>query len=155
MKLKLRRTIKYSDSSGRAHMTVQLFLGFQYSHFCSCSPVELIRLPPTTVKIYIFCLLVFVVFFCWWASNHKSFIIIFLKCQLMIITSLFYNAHIHIHMHTHTIIYIHTKTLKVFLSVYYRCHFVISSYHKSYQQYFDILSNYKKLEIHYYKKEKK
>ena len=41
---------------------------------------------------------------------------------------------------------------KVRPTVYYSYHFVISSYHKSYQQYLDILLYYKKLEIYYYKK---
>ena len=55
-------------------------------------------------------------------------------------------ANIHIHEHT----YKH----KVLLAVYHSCNWVISSYHKSYQQY-EILLNYKKLEISCYQKKKK
>ena len=61
-------------------------------------------------------------------------------------------------MHIHTyILNTHTHILytrKVLPTVYYRCHLVIFSYQKSYQQYFDILLNYQKLEIYRYKRKK-
>ena len=54
------------------------------------------------------------------------------------------------HKHTHTPTQLHT----LLPTVYYSCHLVISSYHKSYQQYFDILLDYKKVEIYCYEKKK-
>ena len=56
----------------------------------------------------------------------------------------------HSHTHTHTHTYIHT----ILPTVYYSCHLVVSSYHKSYLQYFDILLNYIKLQTFCYKKKK-
>ena len=51
--------------------------------------------------------------------------------------------HVHIHTHIQTHTYTHTHTLIKVLSTVYR---------KSYQQYFDILLNCKKLKIYCYKK---
>ena len=51
------------------------------------------------------------------------------------------------HIHTEPHIYRH----KVLHLVYYSCNLVISSYQMSYQQYFNILLNYVKQEVYYYK----
>ena len=51
---------------------------------------------------------------------------------------------IYIHAYSHTHTKPHTYTHKVLLAVHYSSYLVISSYHKSYQKYFDILLNYKK-----------
>ena len=58
--------------------------------------------------------------------------------------------HIHILTNTHTPTHLH----KLLPTVYYSCHLVVSSYHKSYKQYFDILLDYKKVETYCYKKKK-
>ena len=55
-----------------------------------------------------------------------------------------YIYYIYILTYTHT----QTNIYKFLPTVYYSCHLVISSYHKSYQQNFDILLNYKKLELY-------
>ena len=52
------------------------------------------------------------------------------------------------HLHTRT------DTPTVFPTVYYSCRLVISSYHKLYQKYFDILLNYKILKLFCYQKKK-
>ena len=62
--------------------------------------------------------------------------------------------HIYIYTHTHIHTHPHTHTNKFLPTVYYRGHLVITSYHKSYQPYFDILLNYTKLEIYCYKRKK-
>ena len=60
----------------------------------------------------------------------------------------------YIYIYTYTRIHIHTHLHKVLPTIYYSCCLVISIYRKSYQQYFDILLNYKKLEIDCYIKNK-
>ena len=45
--------------------------------------------------------------------------------------------------HAHIYAHLHTYRHKVLPAVYYSSHLVIFSYNKSYQQYFDILLNYK------------
>ena len=66
--------------------------------------------------------------------------------------SVIMHTYIHIRIdtnsHTHTPTYLH----KVLPTVCYGCHFVISSYQKSYQQYFDILLDYQKVQVYCYKK---
>ena len=76
----------------------------------------------------------------------QAYISVFLKCQfLMFYTHKHKHKHIHINIHTYS--HTHTTFLHKALSkIYYICGLVISGYHKSYQQYFDILLNYIKLE---------
>ena len=61
---------------------------------------------------------------------------------------------IHIYIHTYSHTCTHTYKNKVLPKVYYSCH-LVTGYHKSYQQYFDILLSCKKLEIYCYKKSNK
>ena len=68
-----------------------------------------------------------------------------LKVSVDDILSQAYN-NAYIYRHTHILTCIHTKVHKVLLTIYNSCRLVIWSYHKSYQQCFDILLNYKKLE---------
>ena len=74
-----------------------------------------------------------------------------------ILSQLFILMHTHVHIYTYTHTHIrhtahwHTQS---FVCRYYSCHLMISSYHESYQQYFDISLNYKNLEIYCYKKKK-
>ena len=91
--------------------------------------------------------------FCWWLCNHKSSLFAWSVSWWYFIKSLYDNSHIYTHMHTHrlTYTYLHTYTYEVLPTVYYSCHLVVFNYHKSYQQYFHILLNYKKLEIYCYK----
>ena len=66
-----------------------------------------------------------------------------------ILSQFFNNAHIYTHIEKHilTYIYKHPRTYKkVLLTTYYSGCLVISSHHKSYQQYFDNLLNDKNLE---------
>ena len=67
------------------------------------------------------------------------------------LTYIYAPIHTHLLTYTHPHIYIHKVLTKVYLS----SHLVISSYHMSSQQYFDILLNYKKPEIYCYKKKMK
>ena len=80
------------------------------------------------------------------AMQLQAYISVFLKCQfLMFYTHKHKHKHIHINIHTYS--HTHTTFLHKALSkIYYKCGLVISGYHKSYQQYFDILLNYIKLE---------
>ena len=150
-------------------MTSATVLGISIQTFLLCllSSTDQVP-PPTTVNIFLFVCLS-VCFFCWCFYNHKPFIIVCLKCQLM----MFYHAHIYIctaqktadsvtfteetlngqphflctdiyaHILTYTLAHTHTYTYKMLPAVKYSCHLVISKCHKSYQQYFDILLNYK------------
>ena len=70
-----------------------------------------------------------------------------------ILSLVYNNAHIYIHAYSDTLTTTHLH--KVLPPLYYSCHFVISSHHKSYQQYFEILLNYEKPEIYRYKKKEK
>ena len=73
---------------------VRLFWGFQYRHFCSVSSAALTGSTAHHCEYFFVCLFfcLSVGFFCWCFYNHKPFIIVCLKCQLM----MFYHAHIYI-----------------------------------------------------------
>ena len=143
----MRRPIEYSESSGRAHqlMIRVTFWGFQYNHFCLGSPVELIRFHFQPPWIYIF----FVSLFCF----VDGYITTSYNCLLEVSDDDILSQ-VFVIMHKYIYIYIHTYPQKVSPTVYYSCHLVIPNYHKSYQQYFNILLNYTILEIYCYQKKK-
>ena len=129
----------------------RLFQGFQYSHFCSGSSAERIRYTlPTAVDIFLFLLLMVrelqVIHNCFLEVSVDDIL-----SQVFILMHTHIHIYIHIYSHTHTP---HTCIHNVLTAVYYSCHLMISSYQKSYQQYFDILLNYKNLEIYCYKMKK-
>ena len=62
--------------------------------------------------------------------------------------------HMYIHMHIFSHTQVHTYRHKVLPTLYDSCYLVLSSYHKSYQQYFDILLNYTKSENYCCRKNK-
>ena len=57
-------------------------------------------------------------------------------------------AHMYTCIHAHILLYTHAHiyTHKILPTIYDRAYFVIYSYHNCYQQFFEILLNYKKLE---------
>ena len=63
-----------------------------------------------------------------------------------ILSQVYNNVHLYTHLHTHILTQIHIPThlQKVSPTIYYSCRFVISTFHKSYQKYFDNLLNHKK-----------
>ena len=96
--------------------------------------------------------------FCWCLHNHRSYIIVCLKCQLMIfITSLYNNAYIYTYIHTSILTYTLTHTLTwitfclQYTIVVIWWYLVITSLTNN----TDISLNYKKLELYCYKKKKK
>ena len=122
----------------------RVFWGFQYIHVCSGSPAELIRFHPPPLWIFI----------CLFVCFADGYVTTSLYNDLLemsvddILWHVYNNAHINTHIHTNILTYIHTPTHlhKVLRRIYYSCRLLICSYHKSYQQYFDSLLNYQKLE---------
>ena len=147
---KTERPIKYSDSSGRTlHlMTRATVLGISIKSFLLQLASRTDQVPPPT--------------------NVNSFLVCFVdgsvtrgpyNCTLEvpvddILSQVYKNAHIYTQAYTYTHKHTPTHLHKVLPTVYYVCHLVISNYHKFYQQYFDILLNYKVLDIYCYKKKK-
>ena len=128
LRLKMRRSNNCSDSSGIVHQlmirTVVSWISIQGF---------LLWLPS---RICCFC-------FCF-ADNYVTKIIY--NCLLEVLvddvfSQVFIIMHtcIHIYIHTYSHTHAHIYTYKVLSTVYYSCHLVISSYHKSHKQYFDIL----------------
>ena len=123
----------------------RLFPVFQYSHFCCGSRADQVP-PPTTTFVCLFVFLSVCLFLCFDDGYVNKSLDNSLPAD---ITSQVYNnahiythyTHTHIHTHTHT----HTHWIMVFPAIYYSCSLMISSYHKSFQQYFDNLLNYKNL----------
>ena len=105
--------------------------------------------------VYICCLYLFYFIDGYITTSHCNTC---LNCQLMIFYHKYAYIHIYVYLYilyvytyisTYTNIHIHAHTYKVLPAVYYSCNLVTSSYHKSHQQY-EILLNYKKLEISCY-----
>ena len=144
------RPIEYSDSSGRPLylMTRATVLGISIKSFLLQLASRTDQVPPPT--------------------NVNSFLVCFVdgsvtrspyNCTLEvpvddILSQVYKNAHIYTQAYTYTHKHTPTHLHKVLPTVYYICHLVISNYHKFYQQYFDILLNYKVLDIYCYKKKK-
>ena len=140
------RPIEYSDSSGRPLylMTRATVLGISIKSFLLQLFSRTDQVPPST--------------------NVNSFLVCFVdgsvttslySCTLEvpvddILSQVYKNAHIYTQAYTYTHIHTPTHLHKVLPTVYYICHLVISNYHKFYQQYFDILLNYKVLDIYCY-----
>ena len=98
---------------------------------------------PTIVNIFI----IFFLFFCFFDGNVTTSLF---NCLLEVsVDDIFSQVdNIYAYIHAHILKYIRTPThLHKFLpTIHYSCRLAISSYHKSYQQYFDNSLNYKKLE---------
>ena len=135
LNLEIKRQIKYRDWRCRADqlITRATVSGTSLKSFLFWLASKTDQFsPPATEYIFLF----FVCLLC----NHKP-----------LITFIFYinnNEQIYTHIHTNMLPYTHphthSYTLTVLPAVYYSCHLMVSSYHKSYQQYLDILLNYKK-----------
>ena len=151
--MKIRRPIKYNDSSSRAHQlkTRATLLGTSIQSFLLWLPSRTDQVLPSTTVNFIFCLffvvVVVVVFFSvdgYVATTYGYFTEVSVDD---ILSKVFMMIHTYIHIYIHTGWHTHTHTLihMTFLpTVYYSCHLVVFSYYKSYQQYFHILLNYKK-----------
>ena len=135
MKLKIRRPIKNSDSSGRNHqlMTRANVKGNSLQSFLLLLFSRTDQVPPsTTVNIYFLFNCLFLL--CWWLCNHEPFINNYLLEVSIddVLSQVFIIIHKYIH------IYSHTSTHNVLPTVYYNCHLLKSSSKKSCLQYFDI-----------------
>ena len=114
MKLKIRRPVKYSDSSSRTHqlMTRADVLGISLQSFLLLlfSRTDQV-LPPTTVNIYFLFVCLFLL--CWWLCNHKSFINNYLLevSKGDVLSQVFIIIHKYIHIYMHILPYTQTHTL--------------------------------------------
>ena len=137
MILKIRRPIKYSDSSSRADllMTRATVLGISVQSFLLWLPNRTNQVsPPTNMNIFLLLMFIWPQVIC----NHFLKVSVYdILSQVFMIIHIYIYIYTYIHSHANTLS--HTYKHKVWPIVYYSCHLVISSYHSSYQQYFNIL----------------
>ena len=114
MKLKIRRPIKNSDSSGRTHqlMTRANVLGISLQSFLLLLFSRTDQVPPsTTVNIYFLFNCLFLL--CWWLCNHKPFVNNYLLEVSIddVLSQVFIIIHKYIHIYMHILPYTQTHTL--------------------------------------------